>query len=327
VLTHASLGRTDVADAIVDGPTVTTLLSAPLRMPAISVIVPTYNCARWLHESLDSIFAQTERDCEVIVVDDGSTDETPRVLGTYTGRIMLVEGAHGGLAAARNLGLARATGEWIAFHDADDVAVPDRLAWSRAFLREHPTFDAVFGNGRRMAIDEAAKADVVPARYVGATAGRSLTVVDLFEGYPVYFQGALVPRRTFDAAGPFDPAYRVQPDLEYGYRLFPHLRAACVGRTMFHYRWHTTNNSGDRLGTRYDIARVLERLPVVAPGAVRAIGARRIRDQIARHYFQIGLARLADHERTAARQAFVRAAALRPLHPRYQWMRIRTAAT
>jgi glycosyltransferase involved in cell wall biosynthesis len=294
-------------------------------MPAISVIVPTYNCGRWLAESLDSIFAQTERDLEVIVVDDGSTDDTPRVLAAYAGRITVVEGAHGGLSNARNLGLARATGEWIAFHDADDVAVPDRLAWSRTFLREHPAFDAVFCNGRRMQIEDPARASVVPARYFTAGAGRALTVVDLFEGYPVYFQGALVPRRAFDEAGPFDPAYRVQPDLEYGYRLFPRLRAACVDRTMFHYRWHTTNNSGDRLGTREDIARVLERLPAVAPGAVSAIGARRIREQIARHYFRIGVTRLARDQRAAARHAFVQAATLRPLHLRYQWMRLRTA--
>jgi glycosyltransferase involved in cell wall biosynthesis len=294
-------------------------------MPAISVIVPTYNCGRWLAESLDSIFAQTERDFEVIVVDDGSTDDTPRVLAGYAGRLTVVEGSHGGLSAARNLGLARASGEWIAFHDADDVAVADRLAWSRAFLRDHPAFDAVFTNGRRMQVEDATAADVVPARYFAATAGRSLGAVDLFEGYPVYFQGALVPRRAFAAAGPFDPAYRVQPDLEYGYRLFPRLRAACVDRTMFHYRWHTTNNSRDRIGTREDIARVLERLPSVAPDAARTIGPRRLRRQIARHYFRIGLARLAGSERAAARDAFARAAMLCPLHLRYQWMRLRTA--
>jgi glycosyltransferase involved in cell wall biosynthesis len=294
-------------------------------MAAISVIVPTYNCARYLAESLDSVFAQSERDLEVIVVDDGSTDETPRVLAAYAGRITVVEGGHGGLSSARNLGLARATGDWIAFHDADDIAVPDRLAWSLAFLREHPAFDAVFCNGRRMQVDDPARAGVVPARYFTATAGRALSVVDLFEGYPVYFQGALVPRRAFAAAGAFDPAYRVQPDLEYGYRLFPRLRAACVDRTMFHYRWHTTNNSGDRLGTREDIARVLERLPAVAPDAVAAIGARRIREQIARHYFRIGVTRLGRNQRAAARQAFVQAATLRPLHLRYQWMRLRTA--
>jgi glycosyltransferase involved in cell wall biosynthesis len=294
-------------------------------MPAISVIVPTYNCGRYLRESLESVFAQTDPDFEVVVVDDGSTDDTPRVLAEYAGRITLIQGAHGGLSAARNLGLARASGEWIAFHDADDVAVPDRLAWSRAFLRDHPAFDTVFCNGRRMEADDPVAASVVPARWFAHVAARALTVGDLFEGYPLYFQGALVPRRAFDAAGPFDAAYRVQPDLEYGYRLLPRVRAACVDRIMFHYRWHTTNNSADLLGTREDIARVLERLPSVAPDAARTIGARRLRERIAGHYFRIGLVRLARSERAAARRAFAQAATLRPLALRYQWMRLRTA--
>jgi glycosyltransferase involved in cell wall biosynthesis len=275
-------------------------------MPAVSVIVPTYNCGRWLRASLDSLFAQTDRDFEVIVVDDGSTDDTPAVLAEYADRVAVVQGAHEGLAAARNLGLARATGEWIAFHDADDVAVPDRIAWSRAFLGEHPVFDAVFGNGRRMETDDPTAPNVVPARYFRSAAGRALTVVDVFEGYPVYFQGALVPRRGFEAAGPFDPAYHVQPDLEYGYRLFPHVRAACVDRILFEYRWHATNMTRDRLGIRENIACVLERLPATAPDVARAIGARRIRDQVARHWFRIGLARLGRGEHDLARRAFRR---------------------
>lgn len=294
-------------------------------MPAVSVIVPTYNCARWLAESLDSIFAQTDRDYEVVVVDDGSTDDTPAVLAGYAGRIRVVQGAHGGLSAARNLGLAAATGEWVAFHDADDVALPDRLAWSRGFLAEHPAFDAVFGNGERMAGDGPGGSRLVPAEFFAQTAGRALGAGDLFAGYPVYFQGALVPRRAFEAAGRFDPTYPVQPDIEYAYRLLSRCRAACVDRVLFRYRWHTTNNSRDRLGGRQDIARILERLPDVAPEAARAIGTARLGARVARHYFRIGTVRLARGERAAAGQAFARAAALRPLHLRYQWMRLRTA--
>jgi hypothetical protein len=95
---------------------------------------------------------------------------------------------------------------------------------------------------------------------------------------------------------------------------------------MFHYRWHTTNNSRDRLGTRADVARVLERLPELAPDAVAAIGERRLRHQIARQHFRIGLVRLGRGEEHAAADAFARAARFRPFHPRYQWMRLRTAS-
>jgi glycosyltransferase involved in cell wall biosynthesis len=294
-------------------------------MPAVSVIIPTYDCARWLAESLESVLAQTDPDYELIVVDDGSTDDTPDVLARYAGRLTVVRGDHGGLGAARNLGLARATGEWIAFHDADDVAMRDRLAWSREFLREHPEFDAVFGNGRCMPVDDPASPQVVGGRFLAATHGRRLTVTDLFDGFPLYFQGALVPRAAFAAAGPFDAGYQVLTDLEYGYRLLPRLRAACVDHTMFHYRRHDSNITRDLLRMRLEVARTLERLPGVAPGAVESIGTRRVRHRIARQYFRIGVVQLRRGERADAADAFARAARLRPFHPRYRWMQLRAA--
>ena len=134
-------------------------------MSLISVIIPTYNCAPYLTESLESILAQTFRDFDLVVVDDGSTDHTWAVLARYAPIATIVRAPHGGLSAARNAGLAAAHGEWIAFHDADDVAVPDRLAWSLDFLRGHPAFDAVFCNGRRMSPETT---NVVPARFTCA---------------------------------------------------------------------------------------------------------------------------------------------------------------
>jgi len=292
-------------------------------MPAVSVIIPAFDAARWLPESLDSVFAQTDRDFEVIVVDDGSTDETPDVLARYAGRLTVVRGDHGGLGAARNLGLAHATGDWIAFHDADDVALPDRLAWSRAFLHDHPEFDTVFGNGRHIPADDPASPQVISHRLITTTRNRHLTVADLFDGFPLYFQGALVPRAVFAAAGPFDAGYRVLTDLEYGYRLLPRLRAACVDHTMFHYRRHDSNITRDLLRMRLEVARTLERLPGVVPGAVESIGTRRVRHRIARQYFRIGVVQLRRGERADAADAFARAARLRPFHPRYRWMQLR----
>jgi glycosyltransferase involved in cell wall biosynthesis len=288
-------------------------------MPAISVIIATYNCAPFLRESLDSVLGQGWHDREVIVVDDGSTDDTAAVLADYAGRVEVVAAGHAGLAAARNRGLARARGRWIAFQDADDVALTDRLAFQHGFLTAHPEFDAVFCDGERM---ERAGARVVPPAIARRVAGRALTAADLFAGYPVYFQGALVPRRAFAEAGPFDPAFRVQPDIEYGYRLFARCRATFVDRVVFRYRWHTTNNSRDRLRGREDIARILDRLQREDGDAVRLIGRRRLRAQLARHCYRIARQRLARGEAEDGRAALRRALALRPLHPRYQLLRL-----
>jgi glycosyltransferase involved in cell wall biosynthesis len=284
-------------------------------VPALAVVIPTYNCAPFLAESLDSILGQVDADTEVIVVDDGSEDDTRAVLSRYTGRITVVAGGHGGLSAARNLGLAHATADWIAFHDADDVACPDRVAFARAYLREHPGVEAVFGNGERL---DRPGERVVPPGLAARCAGRPLTAEDLFLGFPIYFQGALVPRRAFVDAGAFDLSLRVQPDIEYGYRLVGRLRAVFVDRVLFRYRWHPGGNSRDRLGGREDIARILEGLLAEDGEAVRAIGRRRLRARIGRHHYRIARAWRARGDAERARHAARRAVEAAPLNLRYQ---------
>ena len=291
-------------------------------MATVSVIIPTYNCARFLVESLESIFAQTEPPIEVIVVDDGSTDETQDILAGYRDRLVVVQREHGGLSAARNHGLAQARGDLVAFHDADDVARPDRLAFQLAFLRENPVYDAVFCNGERMDTAESANSRLVPPTIARRLDRKLITAAHIFEGYPVYFQGALVPRRAFARAGELDVTLRVQPDIEYAYRLLAHMRAGFVDRVVFQYRWHTTNNSGDRLGGREDIARILERLEREDPDTVRLIGRRRIRLRLARHYYRIARRHLALGNIAKADDAATRAVDLRPLNPRYQLLRL-----
>src|SRR2546430_16821957 len=113
-------------------------------MPLVSFVIPTYNCAPYLTESLESILAQTFRDFEVVVVDDGSTDHTWAVLARYSDDATIVRAPHGGLSAARNAGLSASRGEWIAFHDADDVALSDRLAFHVEFHRGQSTYGDQF---------------------------------------------------------------------------------------------------------------------------------------------------------------------------------------
>lgn len=287
-------------------------------MPELSVLVPTYNCAPFLAESLDSMLCQVGPEAEIIVVDDGSTDDTEAVLARYGERITVVRGDHGGLSAARNLALARASGDWVAFQDADDVALPDRLAFQRAYLAAHADVDAVFCNGERL---DRPGERVVPPGIAIRCAGHVLSAADIFIGYPMYFQGALIPRRAFVEAGMFDASLRVQPDIEYGYRLLARMKAQFVDRVVFRYRWHTTNNSRDRLGGREDIAQILDRIWEEDGDAARVIGRRRLRARLARHYYRIGRTRFARGDVTPAKMALRRAVALRPFSVRYQLWR------
>ncbi len=283
----------------------------------ISVVVPSYNAGRWLAESLDSIFAQTIPPGEVVVVDDGSTDDTPAVLARYADRVRLVRSANQGLAAARNLGLALARGDWIAFHDADDLALPDRLAVLLAHLEANRGAEAVFADGE----DLAGGARIVPRALASCLSGRRLTVADLFAGFPAYYQSALVARDALDAAGPFDPAYRIHPDHDHAFRLFARARVAYLDRVVFRYRRHGESITADHLGAREELAQTLERVRGDDPAAADAIGARRLDAALARHWYRIGRSRLRLGETAAAAQALDRAVALAPLHPAYRWRR------
>lgn len=106
--------------------------------PRISVVIPAYNCAPYLPAALDSVLAQTLAAHEVLVIDDGSTDDTPAVLARYAGRVTVVRQPNAGETAARNRALEVATGELVAVLDADDVAAPTRLARQAEELANAP---------------------------------------------------------------------------------------------------------------------------------------------------------------------------------------------
>lgn len=107
-------------------------------MPSVSVIIPAYNAAAFVQRAVDSVLAQTWRDLELLVVDDGSTDDTVKLLDGYGDRLRLITQANGGPAAARNRGLQAARGDYVALLDADDWWEPGKLDAQVALLDASP---------------------------------------------------------------------------------------------------------------------------------------------------------------------------------------------
>jgi glycosyltransferase involved in cell wall biosynthesis len=108
--------------------------------PRVSVVLPTYNRADYLEEALESVLAQTFADFEVVVVDDGSTDDTPARLARYGERIRVIRQENRGVGAARNRGIEAARGRYVAFIDNDDLWHPRKLEVQHAFMASHPGF-------------------------------------------------------------------------------------------------------------------------------------------------------------------------------------------
>ena len=109
--------------------------------PRISVVIPTYNRSKVVRNALESVFSQTYPAAEIIVVDDGSKDDTREVLASYGNRIKAISQENGGLSAARNTGIQAASSEWVAFLDDDDEHVPERLAIAAETIGIHPDID------------------------------------------------------------------------------------------------------------------------------------------------------------------------------------------
>ncbi len=119
-----------------------------MSTPNISVIMPAYNAEKYIREAIGSVLSQTFEDWELIVIDDGSIDETPGIVSEFDDpRIIYFRQSNSGEASARNVGLDQARGEYIAFLDADDIYLPNALYDLQIFLAENLEFDAVVSDG------------------------------------------------------------------------------------------------------------------------------------------------------------------------------------
>lgn len=190
-------------------------------MPRVSVITPTFNCAPFIERALASVFAQTYVDYEVIVLDDGSTDGTEQVVAQWRGKVSYIRQANRGLSAARNAAVAMASGEFLAYLDADDMWYPTKLERQIAFLDSHPECGIV--HSELTVIDEC---DEVLFRewYRGSDSrpARGLCVHELLEGLPIQVPTVVERRTAFERTGGFDDRLRRCEDYLHWFELVLH---------------------------------------------------------------------------------------------------------
>jgi glycosyltransferase involved in cell wall biosynthesis len=170
----------------------------------ISCIVPVYNGEKYLGEAIESIFKQTCQPIEIIIADDGSTDGTAKVARRYGEQIRYVKQPNAGPAAARNLGINVATGEFLAFLDADDVWGPEKSALQMARFQARPELEYCVGYVQNFWIPELREEE---ERFREHRISKPL---------PGYATGTLLVRRGFfDAVGPFNTAIKHADDTDW----------------------------------------------------------------------------------------------------------------
>lgn len=179
----------------------------------ISVILPTYNRAASLAEAIDCVLDQTVPPHELIVIDDGSTDDTAAVLARYGDRIRAIRCDNGGVARARNIGMRAATGDWLAFQDSDDLWSPDHLAVAARDLAGAGA-DVVAHLGNVVYVGEGYRSDLFSMKGAAFPADRATLVADalrlVISGMTL--QGSTVRREVALRLGGFDETMRMLSD-------------------------------------------------------------------------------------------------------------------
>ncbi len=297
--------------------------------PSISVVVPAYNAAATLARALDSVLVQTWPAHEIIVVDDGSADDTAevarRLASSASGtRIRVLRQSNAGPSAARNRGVAEAVGDWIAFLDADDWYYPERLEMHARMIQADPGLDFVVGN---FDYRDAGGALLRPSMTSSAL-GRELLARHGEQGIAV-IEGAdlaryiveqfsdtrtlTLPRETFRRLGGFPQDLRICEDVVFLLRLCAHSRRAGVScRAGAVYSVHDAGLiRSDRLRAQIESVRALRSQAhslTGAPACVRAAW----RTMVKAAYLDLAFFLAKRGRRSAAVWSLARSFAFRP---------------
>jgi glycosyltransferase involved in cell wall biosynthesis len=227
----------------------------------VSVIIPTYNRAATLGDAIESALRQTYPAREVIVVDDGSTDETASVLAAYGDAIRILRTENRGCAAARNAGAALGRGEYLVFLDSDDILPQDKLAVQVPVLETRPEVGFVYGPtilfGPELA-GEVVDEPVRPDPDGSVAAGIFLTT-------RIGFVSVLLRRAAVEQAGGFDETLRHNEDTDLLLRIALDWQAVCLDIPTGRQRWHPGRKSRDEVALRRAVLHSMQKVLALRP--------------------------------------------------------------
>ena len=210
-------------------------------MVKVSIIIPTFNRANLITRALESVFKQTISDYEIIIIDDGSTDNTKDVLKPFQDRIRYVYQQNKGISAARNLGITMAQGQYIAFLDSDDTWIPEKLALQAQVLDENPTVGIVYS--KMVKINEQGQpCGMKPENPTGRNFKELLEI-----GGDIPTSTVFTRKACFDKAGLFDENLPMMEDFEMWLRIAKHYDIYEIAdktlSTYYHHGQQITKNT------------------------------------------------------------------------------------
>lgn len=280
-------------------------------MPRVTVVIPTYDAAAYLTETLESVCAQTWQDFELLIVDDGSRDETLELARRFESRLALriVEQANAGPAAARNNGIRRAEGEYVAFIDSDDLMLARRLEAQVAMLDADA--EMALAHTDLMTFDERGVLHTTRRAFSDPCGGRILD--RLLIDNSITTSTVMARRAHLLEIGLFDESRRISEDFELWLRMAERWKVGYVDEPLVKYRRRPGSLSEDKLRTGLAALDVVDSWWRDHAEYARQHGALR-RRSLARHLEVAGSAAVAQGRTATGLKCLIRALGLAPAH-------------
>ncbi len=286
-------------------------------MPRVSVIIPTFNNASLLPETLDSVLAQSCTDFELIVVDDGSTDDTVAMIKRDYPQLKYISQLNRGPAATRNAGVTLAQGEFIAFCDHDDLWNPEHLQTLLDGFAAYPDVALVFDNAQYFGVGvEPDKWHLDSAVCAGLAKGK-VSAKRLLWDYPVASMSVtMVRKKVFELLGGLCEQVGALDDLHFYLRIAAHHEVRFVDYLGCRKRV-TGQNLSQLINIKETNVQYLEDLWNNNRDVVRTIGRGSFRLRLARKYFKLARFYMMESKQDLARELFVKAYKANPINLRY----------
>jgi glycosyltransferase involved in cell wall biosynthesis len=284
-------------------------LSAAILMPRVSVIVPVFNAARTIEQSIESVRAQTFSDFEIVTVDDGSSDGSIEILRRRGDAVKILQQSNRGVSAARNLGVANSTGDYLGFLDADDWWKPEFLATMVTALDREP--QCVMAYCDLQLVDSIGKP--FQTSLMAVRENRPPALKDMLDSlWPIMPSGVVVRRGALDAVGGYAEALRAFEDVYLWLRLREQGPFAYVPEKLAVWRFAHFPAPLKPPGGQEAAGRIFRQM-VIARYGVDPVRHLRSRERAPRSILgYLGLDALAHGDRATARSAFIRAIGLDP---------------
>jgi glycosyltransferase involved in cell wall biosynthesis len=251
----------------------------------ISVIIPTYNASKYVTKAIDSVLVQDYINLEIIIIDDGSTDNTQKVLDNYKDKIRYVYQDNGGAAKARNTGIKLANGDYIAFLDADDLWLPDKLGKQMNFFNHYPQYSMVFTDMSHSVDDEIVYKSYLKERRYKYVSNGSIYENLLRECF-IFTPTVMIKRKCFEKVGIFKEYLKISEDLDLWLRIADKYLIGFLDEPLVIRRKHETNLTGNRLLYISSNIQMMEEIYIKNKG--HKIREKILKKELGYRYFQLG---------------------------------------